>query len=39
MFFGIDFNTLNASETMMYLGFMVVATLVTAMIAKGISYR
>lgn len=39
VFFELDFNTFNMTETMMFLGFMVVATVVTALIAKGISYR
>jgi hypothetical protein len=39
VFFELDFNSFNMSETMMFLGFMFLATVVTALIAKGISYR
>lgn len=39
VFFELDFNSLNMSETMVFMAFMFLATVVTALIAKGISYR
>lgn len=39
LFFGIHFDQLNVNNTLIFLGFMIVATLVTTLIARGISYR
>lgn len=39
LFFALDFGSAKMTETLLFLGFMIVAALVTTLIAKGISYR